>query len=574
MRLPIRYKIILPFAVLLVFVGVIGSGVATARLTDAAAAKFDADLLHNSLLANQSVAQIEAARLADLRLATDTVGVPESLAANDLDGLARLLTPVAANVTTARIQLRVLDFHGTELLRIEASRNGPIRVDVTNAAEFAAEPAVIQVLAGEHDAVAGDRRLFLSSDAQPMVYWTGAVRTPSQRIVGAVLVGESLTEIAGGIDRSAFYDGSGKLLASALANPPVATEEVRRQVTSQTTIRPLVDETHPGRAYWTLFSTWTMRGSQFGYLAVQANADSLLSTAKQVRVILTLVFTAAALLTLLVGSATASLLTRPIEGPARSMRVVSAGNLQHRANIASRDEIGYLAQAFNEMTASLEEKTAALEETTFASMEALARAIDARDPSTFGHSARVSAVSLEIADAMRLSAKDRAALRRAALPHDIGQIGVEDKVVRQPGPLPDTEADDMREHPRIGYDMLKGLRFLQPSLPGVLYHHERWDGAGYPTGLAGTAIPLPVRILAVADVFDALTSDRPYREGLSFEAATAAIRIEAGLQFDPDVVTAFLTRRPAIEGILRRRGRRGAAIAQTEAARTVTGPCV
>jgi putative nucleotidyltransferase with HDIG domain len=566
MRLPIRYKIILPFAVLLVFVGVIGSGVATARLTDAAAAKFDADLLHNSLLANQSVAQIEAARLADLRLATDTVGVPESLAANDLDGLAQLLTPVAANVTTARIQLRVLDFHGTELLHIEASRNGPSRVDVTNAAEFAAEPAVIQVLAGEHDAVAGDRRLFLSSDAQPMVYWTGAVRTPGQRIVGAVLVGESLTEIAGGIDRSAFYDGSGKLLASALANPPVATEEVRRQVTSQTTIRPLVDETHPGHAYWTLFSTWTMRGSQFGYLAVQANADSLLSTVKQVRVILTLVFTAAALLTLLVGSATASLLTRPIEGLVRSMRVVSAGNLQHRATIGSRDEIGYLAQAFNEMTASLEEKTAALEETTFASMEALARAIDARDPSTFGHSARVAAVSIEIADEMQLPVRERESLRRAALLHDIGKIGVQDRVLRKPGPLNDAEMSEMREHSRIGHDMLEGLRFLRPSLPGILHHHERWDGGGYPTGLTGTAIPLLVRIITVADVFDALTSDRPYRDGLSFEAATDAIRDDAGRKFDPQVVAAFMIRRPAIEALLRQMGKTMEAARQPEAA--------
>jgi putative nucleotidyltransferase with HDIG domain len=209
------------------------------------------------------------------------------------------------------------------------------------------------------------------------------------------------------------------------------------------------------------------------------------------------------------------------------------------------------------MTASLEEKTAALEETTFSSMEALARAIDARDTSTFGHSARVAAISVEIAQAMQLSAKDREALRRSALLHDIGKIGVEDRVLRKPGPLSDTEADDMREHPRIGYDMLKDLRFLQPSLPGVLYHHERWDGAGYPTGLSGTTIPLLVRILAVADVFDALTSDRPYREGLSYEAATAAIRIEAGLQFDPDVVTAFLAARPAIEAAVQRIGKTG-----------------
>ena len=567
MRIPIRYKIILPFAVLLVFVGVIGSGVATWRLTDAAAAKFDADLLHSSLLANQSVAQIEAARLADLRLATDTVGVPEALAANDIDGLTRLLTPIAGNVTTASIQLRVLDLQGREVLRIQGSRDRSGAVAVLNPSEFASEPAVVKVLAGEPDPVAGDRRLFLSGQhSQPVLYWTGAVRTSGLRIVGAVLVGQSLAEIAKGIDRSAFYDRSGTLLATALASPPTATDAVRSAVTAQTTVRPTIDESHPGHAYWALFSTWSMRGSQFGYLAVQANADSLLSVVNQVRLILTLVFTAAALLTLLVGTATASRLTRPIEGLVRSMRVVSAGNLQHRASITSKDEIGYLAQAFNEMTASLEEKTAALEETTFASMEALARAIDARDPSTFGHSARVAAVSIEIADEMQLPVKERESLRRAALLHDIGKIGVEDRVLRKPGPLNDAEMDEMREHSRIGHDMLEGLRFLRPSLPGILYHHERWDGAGYPAGLTGTAIPLLVRIITVADVFDALTSDRPYRHGLSFEAASAAIGHDAGMKFDPDVVSAFMARRPVIEALLRKMGKTVVNTQQTEAA--------
>ncbi|TMF89598.1 MAG: HD domain-containing protein [Chloroflexi bacterium] len=558
MRLSIRYKIILPFAVLLVFVGVIGTGVATAQLTNSAAAEFDARLLHSSLQANQLLSQVDADRMADLRRATDTVGVAESLASGDASTLARLLTPIAANVPAASIQLRVLDLHGQELLRIQGS--GPI--NVSDAGALRGQPAVISVLAGAN---AGERAAFLSDQpAQPVLYWVGAVRTTGDRIIGAVLLGESVTEVAAGIPGSTLYDLSGLRLATTLPAAPVASEAVRHQLTADNAVR--VNETLAGHYYGTLFSTWIIHGSQFGFLALTADADSLLSLVAQQRLILALVFTAAALLTLLVGTATASLLTRPVELLVRSMRAVSAGDLQHRATVVSQDEIGYLARTFNEMTASLEEKTAALEETTFASMEALARAIDARDPTTFGHSARVAAVSLEIADAMGLSAKDREALRRASLLHDIGKIGVEDKVLRKPGPLSAAEADDMREHPRIGYEMLKGLRFLQPSLPGVLYHHERWDGAGYPTGLMGNAIPLPVRILAVADVFDALTSDRPYREGLSFEAATAAIRIEAGLQFDPDVVTAFLTRRPAIETILRQSGRRGAAIAEAEAA--------
>ena len=173
------------------------------------------------------------------------------------------------------------------------------------------------------------------------------------------------------------------------------------------------DDVLAGHAYRTLFSTWTVRGTQLGFLAVEAHADSLVSSVNQLRLILTLLFTAAALLTLLVGMATASLLTRPVDLLVRSMRIVSQGDLQHRAHVASQDEIGYLARTFNEMTASLEQKTAALEETAFASMEALARTIDARDPSTFGHSARVAALSLDIADAMQLPEKDREALRRA-----------------------------------------------------------------------------------------------------------------------------------------------------------------
>ena len=565
MWLPIRFKIIVPFAVLLVFVGIIGSAVATARLTDEATAEFDANLLHSSLLANQSVAQTEAARLADLRLATDTVGVAESLAAGDVPGLAQLLKPIAANVTTASIQLRVLDLKGIEVLRLHGTRTGLPQVDVAEGSAFAAEPTVMKVLADEPDPVAGQRRVFLSNQSsEPVLYWVGAVRTPGNRIVGAIMLGQALSEIAAAIQDSAFYDLSGAPLASALTSPPAVTPAVLQRISPQNTIA--VNHREAGHAYSALVSTWTMRGIQFGFLAVQLNADGLLSSVTEVRLILTLVFTGAALLTLLVGTATASLLTRPIDLLVRSMRAVSAGDLQHRARVTSRDEIGYLAQTFNEMTASLEEKTAALEETTFASMEALARAIDARDSSTFGHSARVAAISLEIADEMHLSASDREALRRGALLHDIGKIGVEDKVLRKAGPLNDTEADDMREHPRIGHDMLKGLRFLKPSLPGVLYHHERWDGTGYPTGLRGSAIPLSVRILSVADVFDALTSDRPYRQGLSSDAVIAAIRAESGLQFDPDVVTAFLARRRGIEQVLRTMGRLAVISLEPEAA--------
>jgi putative nucleotidyltransferase with HDIG domain len=564
MRLPIRYKIILPFAVLLVFVGIVGTGVATARLTNAASTEFDGSLLHSSLLANQSLSLLEAERVRYLSQASNTIGVSAAIVSVDTDVLASLLTPIAAVAEPANLKILVLDASGRELLGIQGTPSGPSRLPQTGPSAFATVPAVMSVLEGQSDAL-GERRLFLyTGDATSMLYWVSPVRADDQHIVGAMLVGQSVSEVAASLPNAAFYDRSGHELASALASPPTLADATRALITPVRTAR--VDEAQAGHTYGSLFSTWTMRGSQLGYIAVQANADGLQNSVTQVRLILTLVFTAAALLTLLVGGVTASLLTRPLDGLVQSMRIVSAGDLHHRAPVKSRDEIGYLAKTFNEVTATLEEKTAALEETYFASMEALARAIDARDPSTFGHSARVAAISMEIAVAIGLTAKDREALRRGALLHDIGKIGVEDRVLRKPGPLSNAESDDMREHPRIGYDMLKGLRFLEASVPGVLYHHERWDGAGYPTGLMGSAIPLLVRILAVADVFDALTSDRPYRKGLGFDAATATIRSEAGRQFDPDVVTAFLARRDAIVERLGKMGKAEVTAVEPEAA--------
>jgi putative nucleotidyltransferase with HDIG domain len=203
------------------------------------------------------------------------------------------------------------------------------------------------------------------------------------------------------------------------------------------------------------------------------------------------------------------------------------------------------------MTAGLQEKTKALEDTYFVAIEALARALDARDPYTYGHSARVAAFSLEIADQLGYRQDKRESLRRAALLHDIGKIGIEDHILRKAGGLNYVESKQMREHPVIGHQMLKDVPFLHSSLSGIRHHHERWDGTGYPDALGGQTIPMQVRILSVADVFDALTSDRPYRAAMSIAEAMDTISSEAGRQFDPAVVAAFIARTDRIVALLR-----------------------
>jgi putative nucleotidyltransferase with HDIG domain len=177
-----------------------------------------------------------------------------------------------------------------------------------------------------------------------------------------------------------------------------------------------------------------------------------------------------------------------------------------------------------------------LEKTSATTLIALTRALDARDKDTEGHSERVTALAVEIGQEMGLLEADLDSLRLAALLHDIGKIGIPDAILNKPGPLDEQEWVLMRKHPQIGFDILKNIPYLKSSLDAILHHHEKYNGKGYPAGLSGDAISLSARILTVVDVYDALTSNRPYRPAFSAEKALEMIRGEAGHQFDAKVV--------------------------------------
>jgi PAS domain S-box-containing protein/putative nucleotidyltransferase with HDIG domain len=168
------------------------------------------------------------------------------------------------------------------------------------------------------------------------------------------------------------------------------------------------------------------------------------------------------------------------------------------------------------------------------------RAMDARDKETEGHSQRVTEMTLRLARALGVSESKLVYFRWGALLHDIGKIGIPDSVLLKPGKLSDEEWAIMRKHPEIAYKMLSPIRFLGTAIEIPIYHHEKWNGTGYPLGLKGEQIPLSAQIFAVADVFDALCSDRPYREGWPKEKAVEYIKSEAGKHFSPLVVEVFL----------------------------------
>jgi len=173
-------------------------------------------------------------------------------------------------------------------------------------------------------------------------------------------------------------------------------------------------------------------------------------------------------------------------------------------------------------------------------LSVLSRAIEARDAYTQGHSARVTAIAETIARRLGWDEHRLELLQIGGPLHDIGKLGVSDAVLTKPGRLDEDELAQIREHPRLGARLLLRLASFRGALPYVLYHHERWDGNGYPTGRAGEQIPVEARVLAVADAFDAMTSDRPYRPALSRREALAEVERCSGTQFDPAIVSIFL----------------------------------
>ncbi|MDP3111906.1 MAG: HD-GYP domain-containing protein, partial [Thermodesulfovibrionales bacterium] len=172
-------------------------------------------------------------------------------------------------------------------------------------------------------------------------------------------------------------------------------------------------------------------------------------------------------------------------------------------------------------------------------IEGWSKALDYRDKETEGHSQRVTEITIEIARAEGMSEEELVHIRRGALLHDIGKLGVPDSILLKPGKLTEEEWALMKKHPVIAYELLSPVTFLRPALDIPYYHHEKWDGTGYPQGIKAEQIPLAARIFAIVDVWDALRSDRPYRPAWTVEKTREYIISLKGIQFDPGLVELF-----------------------------------
>ncbi|MEO7650510.1 MAG: HD domain-containing phosphohydrolase [Bryobacteraceae bacterium] len=213
---------------------------------------------------------------------------------------------------------------------------------------------------------------------------------------------------------------------------------------------------------------------------------------------------------------------------------------RRRNQLEQTERLRLLEETVTDRTVELRRMLDRLHDASEITLEALVAALDAREHETQAHSKRVSEYTLFLAREMSVDAALLDVIRRGAMLHDIGKIGISDTILLKPGKLNDEEWIQMQKHPEIGHGILDGIEALQPASQIVLAHHEKYDGTGYPHKLRGSDIPLGARIFPVTDTLDVMTSDRPYRKAMTYEQAQAEISLYAGTQFDPDVVKYFL----------------------------------
>ena len=259
-------------------------------------------------------------------------------------------------------------------------------------------------------------------------------------------------------------------------------------------------------------------------------------------------------LALVLAGAVARNVTSPIGELVRGVLDVARGRFGREVRVSARNELGDLAYTFNHMSRELasydrenRRLIAALEQGYLDTIRSLAAAVDAKDPYTRGHAQRVAALSVEIGRELGLEREALKALEYGGILHDIGKIGIPDAILAKRAPLTAAEMDLVRAHPVVGAEIVSGVEFLKDAVPAIRHHHERWDGGGYPAGLAGDAIPLVARILNIADTWDACTSRRPYQDAIPADLVAAILDGLKGAQTDPGV-------HDALVAVLRRRG--------------------
>ncbi len=450
-------------------------------------------------------------------------------------GLQLLLAEPASSVAryTVEDQLRELGEHmGFDFLLVSAPGGAPLAGMVREGTASAGDQ-LIPIDTSLLDTTRNGLTLFGGSTFQ-----IGSVpMDQGDENLGALVVGQRFN--FSGFTTPVVLIRNGRVLQSTV--PGMALSEVEAQLAKCDGVSEC-DVRLRGARWISL----PMESRTFGDGYVLRSLQNVDAAAAPVQAVLRNVFLIASigagLLTLLCSMASARSIVGPIAEVVSHLRSVGDTGMlpEFTGRPSSIREIRDLTESFNRAAVSVREARDGLQGAYVEFIGSLANALDARDRYTAGHSGRVGDLACATAAALGLAPAELERIRVGALLHDIGKIGISDVILQKPGKLTKEEFAEVARHPRIGRRILEGVRGFAPYLDAVELHHENWDGTGYPHGRVGEQTPIEARIIHVSDVYDALTTDRPYRPGMSHDRAIDILRCNAGTHFDPGIVAAFI----------------------------------
>lgn len=544
-QFPILIQITAPYMVLAIFIAALGTFLISRVVIDSVEERFTNQLLETGFLADEGVVRQEADLLESLRLITHIQGVDLASQSYDIQALRDLALPPAYNAEMEALVF--VDSRGATLVSLALDAGTQTYRTILPEHSYAAVDFLQQVLSGAVDEQGDKFSGIVDTSGGSFLFVAGPIQDAEGRLVGAALIGKSLNSLVRELREETLgqltiYDFSGWPLSSTLRAPRALeigeAQVVFEQQASGSIKRALTDE---GLNYNELLIPFEVRGGQdLGLMGVALPTSLVVQTSSITRNNTFILMSLLLLLVMIVGTVVARRITRPILDLKDAAVRVSEGDLKVQVATRSRDEVGVLTLSFNEMVRSLSKSKKDLLDAYDRTIEGWSRALDLRDHETEGHSQRVTELAVQLGTAMGLSADQLRDLRRGGLLHDIGKIAVPDSILLKEGKLTEAEIVLVRRHPEHAKSFMEPIEFLRPAMAVPYSHHERWDGKGYPQGLKGEQIPLLARIFAVADVWDALTSERSYRKPMSFSEALDYLRAESGKHFDPQVVSGFI----------------------------------
>jgi putative nucleotidyltransferase with HDIG domain len=551
--LNIREKVTIPYLFLSIILLFGAAYVVTQVVFDTVEERFTNQLIESSSLATTRMVEEENQMLKVLRLLAYSTGVPDALAENNPENLRSLTFGIILNNQTEAVEF--LDINGKRILSVNHRTGENIEnYDFSSGGgDIFSEQAFVQNALLQQADARGDKYAgYVKNDGRDYFYVAGPVYSDNNEFAGVILVGTPISSLVSQLREETLaqitlYDFEGKILASTFTSPlELANQEVRNVVLNQTNasfIRSSSSRDMNVRniGYRELLTSWKVRGeTNLGVMGVALNETFLVSTTRVTRLQITIMTGLLLLLVIMFGVNLSILITHPIMQLVDASKKVKAGDLNVNVKSVSKDELALLTENFNQMIISMRESKNQILVSYDSTLEGWSKALEYRNEETKGHTDRVLELMLKAARELGIEESKMDHIRRGALLHDIGKMGIPDMILNKPHALTEEEQRIMQQHPVYACEMLKDIEFLKPALNIPYCHHEHWDGSGYPQGLKGEEIPIEARIFALVDAWDAITTDRPYRSAMTKDEAVNTIRSEIGSHFDPEIAERFL----------------------------------